>query len=338
MTTLPKAPLSILACNSGLSFAKKIVKELKKITNDEVDLIDSSEITFANSEVKTVLNESIRGKDVFIIQDCENHSEGKSVDENLRALYTMVDACRRCDADRITTVIPSFPYARQDKQNGREGITAARIAYELEGDGSVDHVITIDLHNSAIQGFFRRAKIDNLLGSYSLLPVLKGMIKDNENTVIMPTDLGGAKRANYYAQSLSTDIAFTYKVRNYCKANTVDKIAVLGDVKDKDVYIVDDMICTGGTLAKAIEEVKNMGAKNITAVCTLALFNGPAVERFNEAYEKGYLKLIIGTDATYHTPEFLRSTKWYKEVSVSAYFSDVINRINQRRSITDLLG
>lgn len=338
MTTLPKAPLSIMACESGLSFAKKIEKELKKITNDEVNLIDTTETRFANTEIKTMINESIRGKDVFIIQDCENHTNGKSVDDNLRALYTMVDACRRCDADRITTVLPSFPYARQDKQNGREGITAARIAYELEGDGAVDHVITVDLHNSAIQGFFRRAKIDNLLGSYDLVPVLKKMIKNTEETVIMPTDLGGAKRANYYAQCLSTDIAFTYKVRNYCKANTVDKVAVLGDVKDKDVYIVDDMICTGGTLTKVIEEVKNMGAKKIVAICTLALFNGPAVERFNEAYEKGYLDLVIGTDATYHSKEFLKENPWFKEVSVAGYFADVINRINQRKSITDLLG
>jgi len=336
MTPTPKAPLSILACTSGLSFAKRIEKELKKKHGDEVHLIDSEEMHFASTELKTVINESIRGKDVFIIQDCENHSEGRSTDENLRALYTMVDACRRCDAERITTVLPSYPYARQDKQSGREGITAARIAYELEGDGSVDHIVTIDLHNSAIQGFFRRAKIDNLMGGYVLIPVLKKMIEDKENTVIMPTDLGGAKRANHYAQTLKTDIAFTYKARNYCKANTVDKMSILGDVKGKDVYIVDDMICTGGTLVKALEETKNMGAKKVIAVCTHALFNGPAVERFQEAYDKGYLDLVIGTDSTYHSKEFMKSAKWFKEVSIASYFAETISRVNQRKSITDL--
>jgi len=337
MTPTPKAPLSILACRSGLAFAKKIEKELKKKHGDEVHLIDSEEMHFASTELKTVINESIRGKDVFIIQDCENHSEGRSTDENLRALYTMVDACWRCDAERITTVLPSFPYARQDKQSGREGITAARIAYELEGDGSVDHVITIDLHNSAIQGFFRRAKIDNLMGGYSLIPVLKRMIKVKEDTVMMPTDLGGAKRANHYAQALRTDIAFTYKTRNYCKANTVDNISILGNVKDKDVYIIDDMICTGGTLVKALEETKNMGAKKVIAVCTHALFNGPAEERFQEAYDKGYLDLVIGTDSAYHSKEFLKSTPWFKEISIAGYFADTISRVNQRKSITDLL-
>ena len=336
--TRQKAPLSIISCKSGLEFSKKVVKELRKISEDKVHLIDSSEIIFANTEIKTVLNESIRGKDVFIIQDVENHSEGMSVDDNLRALYTTVDACRRCDAERITTVLPSYPYARQDKQDGREGITASRIAYELEGDGAVDHIITIDLHNSAIQGFFRRAKIDNLKGSYVLLPYLKRFVKDTENSVIMPTDLGGAKRANYYAHQLKTDIAFSYKKRNYCKPNSIEELAILGEIENKDVYIIDDMICTGGTLVRAMEQAKDMGAKKIIAVCTLSLFNNPAKERFDSAFEKGILDLVVGTDATFQTKEFLKDSKWYKQVSVAKYFAETIDRVNRRESITDLLG
>lgn len=333
----PNTPLSLLACKSGFSFAKKVEKELKKLSNDKVHLIDSTEWRFANTEILSVINESIRGKDVYIIQDCENHSEGMSVDENLRALYTMIDGCRRSDAENITTILPSFPYARQDKQNGREGITAARIAYELEGDGAVNHVLTIDLHNPAEQGFFRRAKIDNLKGGHVLLPVLKRMIKDTENTVVMPTDLGGAKRANYFAQTLKTNIAFTYKVRNYSKANTVDKIDILGDIKGKDVYIVDDMICTGGTLIKSIEKAKEMGAKHITAVCTLALFNGEAEKNFRDLFKNKTVDLVIGTDATFHTEKFLKENTWFKEISVSKYFAETICRINKRSSITDLL-
>lgn len=335
--TRQKAPLSIISCKSGLNFAKKVVRKLKKISKDDVHLIDSSEVIFANTEIKTVINESIRGKDVFIIQDVENHSEGMSVDDNLRALYTSVDACRRCDAERITAVIPSFPYARQDKQDGREGITASRVAYELEGDCGVDHIITIDLHNSAIQGFFRRAKIDNLKGGYVLIPHLKKLIKNVENTVIMPTDLGGAKRANYFAQQLHTDIAFSYKTRNYCRPNSVEKISILGDIKGKDIYIVDDMICTGGTLLRTIEEATKMDVKSITAVCTLSLLNGPARERFDKAYKEGMLKMLIGTDATYQDEKFLKDCKWFKQLSVADYFADTIDRINRRNSITDLL-
>lgn len=335
--TRQKAPLSIISCTSGLNFAKKVVRKLKKISEDDVHLIDSSEIRFANTDIKTVINESIRGKDVFIIQDVENHTNGMSVDDNLRALYTTVDACRRCDAERITAVIPSFPYARQDKQDGREGITASRIAYELEGDCGVDHIITIDLHNSAIQGFFRRAKIDNLKGGYVLIPYLKRIIKDTKKSVIMPTDLGGAKRANYFAQQLHTDIAFSYKTRNYCRPNSVEKISIMGDIKGKDIYIVDDMICTGGTLSRAIEEANKMGVKSITAVCTLSLLNGPAKERFEKAYNEGMLKMVIGTDATYQNEEFTKNCKWFKQLSVADYFADTIDRINRRNSITDLL-
>ena len=163
---IPRAPFSLIACKSGISLAKKIVKSLKKRTAREIHLIESEQVEFANTEIKTVIDESIRGREVYIIQDVENHTDGISTDQNLRALYTTIDACRRCDAERITAVIPSYPYARQDKQDGREGITAARVAWELEGEMGVDHVITIDLHNSAIQGFFRKAKIDNLRGGY----------------------------------------------------------------------------------------------------------------------------------------------------------------------------
>lgn len=334
---IPRAPLSILSCQSGIPLAKKIVKELRKRTTTDIHLIKSSQIEFANTEIKTTIDESIRGREVYIIQDIENHTEGMSTDQNLRALYTTIDACRRCDAERITAVIPSFPYARQDKQDGRDGITAARIAWELEGEMGVEHIITLDLHNTAIQGFFRKAKIDNLKGGYVLKPYLEKRITNPKKTVIMPTDLGGAKRANYYAQHLHTDIAFSYKKRNYSKPNCVENIEILGDIKGKDVYIIDDMIDTGGTLIRSIEKAKEMGAKSIVAVCTLALLNGNAIKEFTKLQKKNIIELVIGTDATYHSKKFLKENDWFKEISVSKYFAEVIYRINRRKSIGDLL-
>lgn len=333
----PRGPFSIIACQSGIPLAKKIVKSISKRTTREVHLIESTQVQFANTEIKTVIDESIRGREVYIIQDVENHSEGQSTDENLRALYTTIDACRRCDAERLTAVIPSYPYARQDKQDGRDGITAARVAWELEGEMGVNHVITIDLHNSAIQGFFRKARIDNLRGGYVLKPYLKKLIKNCEDTVIMATDLGGAKRANHYAQHLCTDIAFSYKKRDYRKPNCVENIHILGNIEDKEVYIIDDMIDTGGTLIKTVEKVREMGAKKICAVCTLALFNGDAIKKFKKLYEKEKIDLVIGTDATYHSEKFLEENKWFKEISVSDYFAEVIYRINRRNSIGELL-
>lgn len=330
------AELSIISCKSALEFSQKIVSHLKS-KKRKVRLIDSSEIVFANTEIKMVINESIRGKDIYIIQDVENKTNGFSVDQNLRALYTAIDACRRCDAQRIGVVIPTFPYARQDKQEGREGITASRIAWELEGDFSVRHILTIDIHNNAIQGFFRNTQVDNLRGGYILIPYLKRIIKNNKKTVFMATDLGGAKRANFYAKSLNTGIAFSYKKRNYSRPNTVDKIMIMGDVKGKDVYIVDDMICTGGTLLKTMVLAKQKGAKSITAVCTLAFFNGNAKESFKKAYKEGLFSQIISTDATYHSKEFLKESPWFKEISVSEYFAEIIYRVHKGKSIGELL-
>ena len=334
---IPRAPFSIITCKSGIPLAKKIVKSLSKRTTRDIHLIEAMEIEFANSEIKTVIDESIRGREVYIIQDVENKENGFSIDQNLRSLYTTIDACRRCDAERITAVVPSYPYARQDKQDGRDGITAARVAWELEGEMGVDHLITIDLHNSAIQGFFRKAKIDNLRGGYVLKPYLKRLIKNPKKTIIMPTDLGGAKRANYFAQHLHTDIAFSYKKRDYRKANCVENIQVLGDLEGKDVYIIDDMIDTGGTLIKTIEKVNKMGVKKIIAVCTIALFNADSVKSFSKLHQDKVLDLVIGTDATYHSKEFLKENKWFKEITISNYFAEVIYRINRRQSIGDLL-
>ncbi|MCD4756126.1 ribose-phosphate pyrophosphokinase [bacterium] len=326
-----------MSCNSGLEFSKKLLKEVNKITGKKLHLLKTEEIIFANREIKSILNESIRGKDVFIVQDMENHYDGKSVDENLRALYTMIGACRRCDANYITAVIPSFPYARQDKQSGREDITAARIAWELEGELGADHIITMDLHNTAIQGFFRSAQIENLRGSQVLLPYVAKQIQSPENTVFIPTDLGGAKSANYYARKLGTQVAFTYKTRNYSKANTVADIEIMGDVKDKAVYIIDDMIDTGGTFCKALEVAKENGAKDVIGITTFALLHGNAMKKLEKLHSKGMLNKIICTDATYVPKDLLKKHKWIEVISVTEYFAEIIHRLNTRQSIGELL-
>ena len=299
--------LCLIACSSGLNFAKKVLKGINKKEKHKLHLLDMDEILFANTEVKTVLNESIRGKDIFIIQDVENHYNGRSVDDNLRVLYTVIGACRRCDAGYITAVIPSFPYARQDKQSGREDITTARIAWELEGDLGADHIITMDLHNTAIQGFFRSAQIENLRGSQVLIPHIKKDIEDIKNTVFIPTDLGGAKRANYFALNLHTEVAFAYKSRNYSKTNSIDNIEIMGNLKNKTVYIVDDMIDTGGTFCKTVEVAKSKGAKEIIGIATFGLLNGNATERLEDIHKKGLLTKVIFTDASLLPPNYTKN-------------------------------
>ena len=329
--------LCLISCNSGSDFAKKILEEINSKRKENLHLLDMEEIHFANTEVKTVLNESIRGKDVFVIQDIENHSNGKSVDDNLRVLYTVIGASRRSDANYITAVIPSFPYARQDKQAGREDITAARVAWELEGDLGADHIITMDLHNTAIQGFFRSAQIENLRGSQVLIPYLEKNLKDPENTVFIPTDLGGAKRANYYALNLHTGVAFTYKSRNYSKTNSINSMEIMGDLKDKTVYIVDDMIDTGGTFCKAVEIAKEKGAKDIIGITTFGLFNDPATKKLDKLFNKKMLTKLICTDAAHLAKDYSKKHKWLEVISVAQYFGEIIQRLNNRESIGELL-
>lgn len=336
--TYYRGNLCLITCSSGKEFANRVVKELNKKRQKEINLLQTEETRFANTEVKTILNESIRGKDVFVIQDVENHYNGRSVDDNLRALYTVIGACRRCDASYITAVIPAYPYGRQDKQWGREDITAARVAWELEGDLGADHILTMDLHNQAIQGFFRSAQVDNLRGSQVLIPYIKNQIKDPKEYVIIPTDLGGAKLANYYAQKLNTEVAFTYKTRDYSKANTVAGLDIMGDLKGKNVIIVDDMIDTGGTFTKAIEVAKRNGAKDIIGLATFGLLNGEALDKLDKEYKNGNINKLVFTNASLIPETVLKERKWIEVVCVSEYFAEIINRLNNRQSIGELLG
>jgi ribose-phosphate pyrophosphokinase len=329
--------LCIISCTSGRYFAKSIVKALNLNKKKKIEILDSEEVIFANTELKTVLNESVRGRDVFVVQDIENHYDGRSVDENLRALYTVIGACRRCDANYITAVLPSYPYARQEKQWGREDITAARVAWELEGDLGADHIISIDLHNPAIQGFFRSAQIENLRGSYVLVPHIKSKIRKRSDTVVTSTDLGGAKRANYYAHSLNCFVAFTFKTRDYHKANTVENMELLGDIENKDIYIVDDMIDTAGTFCKACTLAKSKGAKKIVGVTTFALLNNDALSKLQELHKEKILNKLICTDASYIPVDILRENSWIEVVSVAPYFAEIIRRLHNRASIGELL-
>lgn len=334
---ITRGKLSILACESGRPFAKKILDEIIK-KKEDVKFISSSEVKFANTERKVVIEESIRGADVYIIQDVENSANDCSVDENLRALKTAIDAAYRSDANYITAVIPVFPYARQDKQKGREGITAAAVAREIE-DAHANHVITLDVHNISIAGFFRKAKFEDLHASKNIINyIIKNKEMFNlENLVVMPPDVGGAPRAKHYAKQLRTRLVFAYKDRNYNIPNSLESIQIVGEVKGKDVLIVDDMIDTAETLIEVIKAAKEKSAKRIYAACSLSLFNRDALERIAKAYEKKYLTAVIGTDAVYHREDFQKKNPWYKEVSVAGYFAKVISRLNQGKSISKLL-
>ncbi|MCX6707686.1 MAG: ribose-phosphate pyrophosphokinase [Candidatus Woesearchaeota archaeon] len=343
-----RGKLSIFACDSGRPFAEKIAKSLNDIIFKEqieggAHILNTKESHFANSEVKEVIDESVRGHDIFIVQDIANSVTDYSVDTNFRALKTAIDAAYKCDADYITAVIPVFPYARQDKAFSREGITAAQVAREIE-DAGADRVITLDIHNEAIAGFFRRARFDNLRAAKSIIDFFKSNV-GTENLTVASPDAGGVPRANHYAQKLGADLAIVYKKRDYSKENSVKEAFLLGNVEDRNVLFVDDMIDTAGTLVTDISTIRSRHRPNkIYYACSLPIFSRPkegksAVQKLRDAYEKGDLNLVIGTDAVYHGGEnFLKENLWYREVSLAKYFAKVILNVNRRESLSQLLS
>jgi ribose-phosphate pyrophosphokinase len=336
-----RGELAILACESGKPFALKVLAQIEDIIQKEraeenVQFVDSRETHFANSEIKTEVLDSIRGTDIFIFQDVENSVNGYTVDENLRALKTAIDAAWRSGAGNISVVIPTFPYARQDKPKSREGITAARVAEEIENNKATQ-ILTLDVHNSAIAGFFRMARFEDLHASKNIMDYITEHI-DIKNMVVLSPDAGGAPRAEHFASRLKTELGFVYKKKDYSKSNCVTESVLLGNVRDKDVLLVDDMVDTGGTIVSTVNLLKEKeGAKKIYFACSLPLFNGDAVNRLAALYRNGYLSSFIGTDAVFHGYDFSKRNPWFIEVSVSKYFARVIFNINHNRSISELL-
>lgn len=337
---MPRGKLLIAACTSGRPLAQKVFEHLKrKADTDEerqhIGFVKTEEVRFENGEIKTVIKESIRGGDIFIFQDVENSTTGYSVNDNLMALKTHIDAAKRSDARNITVVVPVYPYARQDKSDEREGITAARVSQEFEQHGA-DSILTFDIHNTAIKGFFRQAKLENLHASKNIIDFVRANI-DCERLVIAAPDTGGTKRAEFYAQQMQKPLVVCYKSRDYSRGNKVDRVKVLGDVSGYDVLAVDDMVDTAGTVEKACIALKEGGARKVYFACSLPLFNGRAIEILDSLHKAGALNTFIGTDTVYHGEDFAASHPWYRIASIVSYLSKVIRNLNHDESISKLL-
>ncbi|MDE5897691.1 MAG: ribose-phosphate diphosphokinase [Treponemataceae bacterium] len=308
---------------------------------------------FANGEFKTEILEPIRGKNVFIFQDVENHeeislNEGKnklslSVNDHVMSLLVTIDAVRQADAADITLVIPVYPYSRQHKKKGREGLTASMLGHLYEMLG-VTRIITLDIHSREIINAFSTLNLENLHASYQIIREL-GKIVDltgqTEDMVVVSPDTGAIDRNKFYASGLKLPLAMIYKERDYsvvtqnAKDTNIKSIKLLGDVRGKVAFLADDMLGTGGTLLKAMGFLKEQGATKVIAAISLPFFTGNAVELFDEAYKQGLFYRIIGTNAVYH--EDLLQKEWYISTDVSGLFANVITRIHHKQSIGDLL-
>ena len=254
-------------CNSNRPLAEAIAKELGlAVSNAEVS-------KFSDGEISITLPETVRGKDVFIIQ-----STSKPVNDNLMELLIMIDACKRASAGRITAVMPYFGYARQDrKARPRDPITAKLVADILTSAGA-NRVMTMDLHAAQIQGFFE-IPVDHLYGAPLLAKKYKKLM--DEDWVVVSPDVGSVSRARNFATRVNAPIAIVDKRRP--KANAIEVMNLIGDVEGKICLMVDDMIDTAGTICQGAEALVKNGAKEVYACCTHGVLSGPAVERLKNS-------------------------------------------------------
>lgn len=305
---------------------------------------------FANGEFKTELLSTVRNMDVYVIQDVENHyplsfdsdKQVLSVNDHVFLLFVTIDAAMQAGAKRVTVVLPVYPYARQHKKKGREGLTAARLGQILEYLG-VARLITLDLHSKEIENSFNRLRVENLHASYQILKILS-QIEDlqSEDLVIISPDTGAMDRNKFFSISLKKPLGLIYKERDYSRVShtardsNITSIRLLGEVKDKIVFMADDMLGTGGTILKAMAALKDKGASRIICAVSLPLFNGPAIEQFEEAYRNNILYRVIGTNAVYHDAELL-DREWYLNAQVDDLFARSIYRIHYNLSLSSLM-
>jgi ribose-phosphate pyrophosphokinase len=308
---------------------------------------------FMNGEFKTEILDSIRGKDVYIFQDIENHAplllnEGKntqtlSVNDHLMTLMVTVDTVRQAGASTITLVAPVYPYSRQHKKKSREGLTASLVGHIFENMG-VTRIITLDIHSREIINTFHKTHLENLHASYQILREMLRLLKaagELDDLVVVAPDTGAVDRNKFYATGLQKPLAMIYKERDYSiisqdgKDTNIKAIKLLGDVRGKVAFMADDMLATGGTLLKAMEFLKEQGAKKVIAAISLPLFTGNAKRLFDEAYKQGFFYRVIGTNAVYH--DDLKNCEWYISTNVSGLFANVIARIHHYQSLSKLL-
>ncbi len=270
---------------------------------------------FSDGEFQPSYEESIRGRDLFLIQSTFAPSD------NLFELLLMIDAAKRASAKKIVAVIPYFGFARQDRKDKPRVAIGSKLVANLLTSAGVKRIVTMDLHADQIQGFFE-VPVDHLYASTLFIDYIKDLRLPN--LIIAAPDTGGTKRANSYAKHLGVDMAICYKHRKI--ANQVESMTLIGDVKGKDVILIDDIIDTGGTLVKAAEIMLENGATSVRAMCTHAVLSGPAYDRINAS---GLTELVV-TD----TIPLKQESPKIKVISTAALFADVIKRIQNLQSIS----
>ena len=304
-----KTPAKIFACNQSKLLASKISDHF----GIPVGKVNFSR--YSDGEFQPSFEESVRGARIFIIGSTQPSSE------NLMEMLLMLDAAKRASARHITAVMPYFGWARQDrKDKPRVPIGAKLIAKLLEAAGAT-RIITMDLHADQIQGFFEKP-VDHLFASTIFLPYIESL--KLSNLTIASPDMGGSKRAYAYSKYLSSEVVICYKQRE--KANKISRMELIGEVKGKNVILVDDMVDTAGTLTKAATLMKDRGAISVRAICTHALLSGDAYDKIEESV----LEELIVTDSI---PPRISHNK-VKVLSCAPLFAQVMHNLHFNKSIS----
>lgn len=312
--------IKIFTANSNITVAKHIANALR------LPLGKAEVKTFSDGEISVSLNESVRGSDCFIVQSTCN-----PVNQNIMELLIMIDAIKRASAARITAVIPYFGYARQDRKAKARDPISAKLVADLITTAGADRVLTMDLHAPQIQGFFN-IPVDHLVGAPLLASFIKNRIaNDKENYVVVSPDLGSVTRVRTFASRLSLPIAIIDKRRQ--RANVSEVMNIIGDVKDKKVILVDDMIDTAGTLCNAAKAVvEKGGATQVFACATHGVLSGPAIERIQQSpINEVYLLDTIPIPKDKLIDKF-------NILSVASLFAEAIERIYEDMPVSSMFN
>lgn len=308
--------IKIFSANSHPQLAKEIAERLG------VSVGDAHAARFSDGEINISIKETVRGADVFVIQSTSN-----PVNDHIMELLIMIDALKRASAGRITAVIPYFGYARQDRKSKARDPISAKLVADLIVAAGANRVLTMDLHAPQLQGFFN-IPVDHLIGVPLLAKHYLDKLNDLSDVVVASPDIGSVTRARQFAGRIDVPIAIVDKRRP--RANVSEVMNVIGDVKDKRVVIVDDLIDTGGTIVNGAQALIDRGAKEVYACCTHAVLSGPAVERIKNSCIK---ELIVLN--TISLPEEKQIDK-IKVLSVGPMFAEAIKRIAGNISINTL--
>lgn len=303
-------PVKIFAGSATTDLAKRIAdnygRSLGAYTNRR----------FSDGEMSPSLDESVRGCDVYLIQSTHTPAD------NLMELLLMIDAARRASAHYVIAVIPYFGYARQDRKDKPRVAIAAKLVANLLSAAGADRLMTIDLHAGQIQGFFD-FPVDHLEGNTIFVPYIRSL--NLENLVIASPDVGGVARARQFAKHFNADLVICDKQRK--RANEIASMQLIGDVKDANVVLVDDLIDTGGTMVKAAQLILDKGAKSVRAIATHPVMSGDAYEKIANSV----LEELIVTDTI---P--VKASHKVKVLSVSELFAKAISRLRDHESISEL--